>query len=178
MVAVATPAALAEGTDPFAGIPNVKFQYYELAAIGVDEINAAIRAQGPSGVGGGRGTGRTDYQIAYGWGEMKAVGSCQVTRLTARFSAVVHLPRQADEARLAAAVRAEWRKISVVLRVHEAGHAWIAYDHVDEVREALAGAPCGKERERAEAVLDRIERLQQDYDRRTAHGLAQGDITR
>lgn len=176
---VATSAsALAQSADPFAGIPNLTFRYYELTASDGSEINAAIMAQGPRGETGGRGAGRTDYHIAYGWTETKSFRSCQVTNVRARFSAVVHLPRLADETRLPAPARVEWRQISAVLRVHEAGHARIAYDHIDEVWEAVSGAPCGKERMRGQAVVDRIARLQADYDRRTAHGLAQGDITR
>src|SRR5262249_5510388 len=131
-LAVTSPAALAQSADPFAGIPNLSFQYYELNASDGREINAAILAQGPRGETGGRGAGRTDYHIAYGWTEMRSYASCQVTNVRARFSAVVHLPRLADETRLSASARAEWRQIGAVLRVHEAGHARIAYDHVDE----------------------------------------------
>jgi predicted secreted Zn-dependent protease len=75
-------------------------------------------------------------------------------------------------------VRFGWRKLIAQLRAHEAGHARIAYEHADEVREAVAGAPCGKEADWGQRALDRIRQLQADYDRRTVHGLVQGDIER
>ena len=93
-----------------------------------------------------------------------------------QFSADVTLPRLATEATLSPAMRAEWRRFMAVLRVHEAGHAHIAYNHVGEVKAAVAASRCGEERSRGREALDRIDRLQADYDRRTDGGEHQGNI--
>jgi predicted secreted Zn-dependent protease len=169
--------ASARAADPFAGIPNLSFRYYEVRGTNSDEINASIRAHGPQSDDGG-GAGSTDYRIGYSWGEKRIGSRCQVIDAATGFLAIVHLPRLTDEERQSEPVRLGWVKLMATLRRHEAGHAWIAYDHVDDVRAAVARAPCGKERARAKVALDRIFRLQLDYDRRTGHGLAQGDIER
>jgi predicted secreted Zn-dependent protease len=176
-IGVGMQPAPAQAADPFAGIPNISFRYYEVRGTTSEQINASIRERGPESDDGG-GAGSTDYRIGYNWGERRNGSRCQVIDPAADFAAIVHLPRLTDVEKLSEPVRAGWRKLIAVLRTHEAGHARIAYDHVDEVRAAVAAAPCGKEQAWGKAVLDRIYRLQVDYDRRTSHGLAQGNITR
>lgn len=176
-IVLASRPAPAQAPDPFAGIPNLKFRFYEVRGKNSAQINASLRKRGPRSDDGG-GAGSTDYRIAYSWGQKRIGSRCQVIDVVVRFAAIIHLPRLANEERLSEPVRLGWRKLIAVLRVHEAGHARIAYDHADEVRAAVAAAPCGQEEARGRVALDRIYRLQQDYDRRTSHGLAQGEILR
>jgi predicted secreted Zn-dependent protease len=171
-VGVAMQGAPARAEDPFAGIPNLSFAYYNVSGSDAEQINASIRDRGPHGAEG-TGAGRTDYRIAYRWGEKRSGSRCAVFNATVSFSAIIRLPRLADEESLSGPVRREWRRLSATLRAHEAGHARIAYSHLGEVKAAVAGAPCGNERARAKVALDRIYRLQEDYDRATVHGLAQ-----
>jgi predicted secreted Zn-dependent protease len=177
LLAAALQPAPAQARDPFAGIPNLSFRYYEVRGTNSEQINASMRARGPHSDDGG-GAGSTDYRIGYSWGEKRLGSRCQVIDAAAAFAAIVDLPRLVDEATLSEPVQLGWRKLMATLRTHEAGHARIAYDHADEVRAAVAGARCGKEKARARVALDRIYRLQLDYDRRTSHGLAQGNIGR
>jgi predicted secreted Zn-dependent protease len=169
--------APAQAKDPFAGIPNISFRYYEVRGSDSEQINASIHERGPVAAEG-KGAGSTDYRIGYSWGEKRIGSRCQVIDAAVTFTAIVYLPRLADEEKQSEPVRLGWVKLMATLRRHEAGHAWIAYNHVDEVWAAVAAAPCGKERARGAAALERIYRLQRDYDRRTGHGLAQGDIER
>ena len=176
-IGVALQPAPAQARDPFAGIPNLSFRYYEVRGTNSEQINASIRERGPHSDDGG-GAGSTDYRIGYSWGEKRIGSRCQVINAAVTFAAIIDLPRLADEEKQSEPVRLGWRRLMATLRAHEAGHAWIAYNHADEVRAAVARAPCGKEKARAKVALDRIYRLQVEYDRRTGHGLAQGDIVR
>ncbi len=175
--AVATQAASAQAENPFAGIPNLEFRYYDVRGTNSDEINASMHRRGPHN-GEGDGAGSTDYRIAWSWGRKVTGSRCEVIDPEVRFSAVVLLPRLVNERKQSEEVQLGWRKLIAQLRAHEAGHARIAYEHAHEVGEAVAAAPCGKEEAWGERALDRIRELQADYDRRTVHGLVQGNIER
>ena len=176
-IGVVMQPASARAEDPFAGIPNLEFRYYDVRGTNSDEINASMHRRGPDN-GEGDGAGSTDYRIAWSWGRKRIGSRCEVIDPEVRFSAIVLLPRLVNEEKQSAEVRFGWRKLIAQLRAHEAGHARIAYEHANEVREAVAGAPCGKEADWGQRALDRIRQLQADYDRRTVHGLVQGDIER
>jgi predicted secreted Zn-dependent protease len=172
---VVMPPALAAAEDPFAGIPNLRFEYYDVSGADMREIDASIRAYGPAGAGGRHAIGRTNARIGFGWTQLRGGSSCRVMNVTVRFSATIHLPRLEDGSGLSPAARAEWGKLNATVRAHEATHARIAYDHLDDVREAVASARCGRERARGNAVLKRIDQLQRDFDRRSARAMMQGD---
>jgi predicted secreted Zn-dependent protease len=178
-IALPDERALARSArSPFAGLPNLSFSHYDVEGTDAASINSAMRAHGPRDPGGGFAAGRTSYRIAFDWAETRRGSSCSVTRVTVNFSANVLLPRLTDEGELSREMREQWDKFMAVLRVHEAGHAHIAFDHVGDVRAAVAASPCGKERARGQAALERIDRLQADYDRRTHGGAEQGEILR
>src|SRR5437868_2685612 len=99
--------ALAQGGDPFAGIPNISFRYYEVRGTDSDQINASIRDRGPPSDDGG-GAGSTDYRIGYSWGEKRIGSRCQVINAAVTFAAIVHLPRLADEDKQSEAVQLGW----------------------------------------------------------------------
>jgi predicted secreted Zn-dependent protease len=164
--------------DAFASIPNLSFKYYDVNGTDWGSIKASLDAAGPRHGEGGIAHGRTDYRIAPTWTEMRRGASCQVTNVQVQFSAVVLLPRLADEASAPERLRDEWRRFVTLLQRHESGHARIAFENLGEVKTAVAGSLCGQEPTNATAALERIEALQLDYDRRTQNGRAQGDVLR
>jgi predicted secreted Zn-dependent protease len=174
--AFAQPSATPDAPNAFAGIPNVTFQYYDVAGADWYSINASLNRAGPRHGNGEVAHGRTDYRIAPVWQELRRGAHCEVTGVEVQFSAVVMLPRLAEQAAIAPALLERWQQSFALLERHEAGHARIALAHIDEVKAAILASHCGEERTNAAAVLDHIEALQQDYDRRTRNGHAQGDI--
>ena len=66
-----------------------------------------------------------------------------------------------------------WRRVRRGLEIHEAGHARIAYEHRGDFAKAARNATCGSIRKIAERTQERIEAIQEDYDRRTRHGMTQ-----
>ena len=164
--------------DVFAGIPNLAFKYYDVQGTAWKAITASLNAIGPRHGDGTIAHGRTAYRIEPTWTEQRRGSSCKVTNVQVQFSAVVLLPRLAEKSLVSGQVLEEWGRFVALLQRHEAGHAHIAFENVDHVRAAVAGSACDQVQANAQAVLTRIEGLQQDYDRRTQNGRAQGDILR
>jgi predicted secreted Zn-dependent protease len=176
--ALSEQSTASNAPDAFAGIPNLSFNYYDVNGTNWAAINASLGTAGPRHDDGDIAHGRTEYRIAPTWTELRRGASCQVTNVQVQFAATVLLPRLSEEASASERVRQEWRRFAALLERHEAGHARIAFEHLGEVKAAVAGSACDQVQANAKAVLDRIEELQQDYDQRTQHGRAQGDILR
>lgn len=155
--------------NPFAGIPNVKFQYYDVEGRTPAEIYASLRARSPES---GDGVARTAWHMRVGWQENRRGSRCRVVDPMASVSMVVLLPRLVtrEVSREAAGF---WRRTIRGLEIHEAGHARIAYAHRGDFSEAGEGASCDEIRAIAERVQARVEKIQDDYDRATDHGIRQ-----
>lgn len=171
LTACTPPAQEPEAADPFAGIPNVRFLYYDVSGGSAAEIRRSIVA--------GRGDTRhydasTSWRFKWRWGVDRASGTCALANVQLAFGADVRLPRLTHPERLAPRLRAQWEHYYVALRKHEAGHANYPYAHSDEVLAAIKGSDCAHASEAAKAVLARFTARDRAYDAETDHGAAQG----
>lgn len=161
------PALAAD--DPFAGIPNLKFQYYDVEGRTPAEIYASMRSRAPQK---GDGVAHTAWHMRVGWQESRRGSTCRVSDPMASLSIVVVLPRLVTREVTSQAI-GYWRRTMRGLEIHEAGHARIAYEHRGDFARAGEGAGCREIRSIAARVQARIEKIQQDYDRDTNHGISQ-----
>jgi len=84
-IGVVMQPASARAEDPFAGIPNLSFRYYDVRGANSDEINASMHRHGPDN-GEGDGAGSTDYRIAWSWARKRIGSHCQVIDPEVRFN--------------------------------------------------------------------------------------------
>lgn len=164
---VSAPVAAAE--DPFAGIPRVRFQYYDVEGRTPAEIYASMRARAPQK---GDGVAHTAWHMRVGWQETRRGSRCRVIDPAASLSILVVLPRLVTR-EVTPDAAAFWRRTLRGLEIHEAGHARIAHEHRDDFARAGEGATCGDIRAISARVQARIEKIQADYDRDTRHGITQ-----
>lgn len=160
----------AQQTDAFDDIPGIRFQYYDVEGRTPEEIYRSIRARTPVK---SDGVAHTAWHIRVGWRQARRGSSCEVADPAATLSITVLLPRLATREGVSDRARRFWRRTIEGLEVHEAGHARIAWDHRNDFAIAARRATCGSIKRIAEETQERIERIQQDYDRRTRHGLTQ-----
>jgi len=171
LTACKPPAEAPETTDPFAGIPNVQFLYYDVSGDSTAEIRRAINA--------GRGDTRhydasTTWHFKWRWAVDRNSGTCDLASTKLTYNAEVRLPRLADPERLASSLRAQWARYYAALRRHEAGHASYPYAHRGEILAAIQGSDCAHASEAAKAVLARFTAHDIAYDAETRHGATQG----
>jgi len=157
-------------SSPFAGMPNVKFEYYDVEGRTPTEIYASMRARAPQR---GDGVAHTAWHIRVGWRQTRRGDRCEVADPQTSLSITVVLPRLATTEGVTPAATAFWERTMRGLEVHEAGHARIAIDHRYDFVAAAAKASCGSIKDVAKRTQARIEEIQEDYDRRTRHGIAQ-----
>ena len=175
MAALSGPVIAADPSaadSPFAGIPNIRFEYYDVEGITAADIYASMRVRAPKGANAD-GVAKTEWHLRVGWREAKRGGECDVADPLASLSLRVILPRLVNEDAVSPAGLAFWRAAIAGLEIHEAGHARIAWDHRNDFSRAARGATCKTIRKIATQTEDRIKALQDDYDRVTRHGITQ-----
>ncbi|MET0373594.1 MAG: DUF922 domain-containing protein [Rhizorhabdus sp.] len=168
-----TSPALAQAPSPFAGIPGLKFEYYDVEGRTSAEIYASMRARSPNGATDVGGVAKTAWQIKVGWREVRRGKQCEVSDPLSSLSITIHLPRLINLSEVSAEGLAFWRAAIAGLEIHEAGHARIAWDHRHDFNRAALNAGCKTIAKVAKETQARIDAIQNAYDRDTRHGVSQ-----
>lgn len=175
----------AQEADPvpaaFAGLPGIRFDYYDVRGTTQAELATALReaAQTTPGLteaGKPPAAGRTRWKADFAWDVQRRTGLCRTRSPRTTMTVIVILPRLAEPGRVSPAARAAWQDYIAGIERHEAGHARIAFAHVRDFESEAYGAPCDRIKAIGQRIVDRIVALQEDYERRTDYGRAQGDI--
>jgi predicted secreted Zn-dependent protease len=163
--------------DPFAGLQNVSFEYYDVPGTDEESINDALNRNGPPRPDGDTASGATRYTTRIQpFNQPDGKGGCTVTKVRYQLGAVVILPRLTQESAVPERIMVKWRPFMAGLRRHEAGHVRIHYQHVPQIEAALIGVRCDAFPARVTAELDRLSALQKAYDRETRDGGTQGAL--
>jgi predicted secreted Zn-dependent protease len=162
--------AKAVDTALYEGIPDIRFEYYDVEGRTGREIYQSMRDRAP---GTGDGLAQTVWQIDVNWHEQTRGSSCRVIGPRTNLSITVILPRLRQIEDMTPEAMRFWRATRRGLEIHEAGHARIAWDHRDDFNRAALKASCKSIKQVAKTTQDRIVAIQQEYDRVTNHGRSQ-----
>jgi predicted secreted Zn-dependent protease len=159
------------------GAADVLVTYYDVYGVTAEALNAAIKAKGPKGYGS-----FTDSKVSYTYQSQAGPTGCRVQTLDTELAITMTLPRwvQAPGA-VTPALAASWERYLAALRAHESAHIDLIRRLYTILRAGLAEttAPtCGELeaalRGRYDAVMREGQRVNDEYDRQTDHGRAQG----
>lgn len=158
----------------FAGIPNFTLHYYDVRGRTVEEIRASVIAQQPRDPNDGeRVDALAHWLIYYDW-DRTGGGGCDLANATVTFGASVLMPRLLGEDTLAPELRTRWRRYITALEAHEAGHIRYAFEHIGDVKAAIAASTCDTANSAADAAIAVLVERDLEYDRATRHGLDEG----
>jgi predicted secreted Zn-dependent protease len=163
-------SAFAGPRDPFAGIPNITFQYYDVSGRNPQAIRVSMNAERPIDPHDGMPDDAVTVWT-YHWRYRDGPEGCEGK---VDFSARVILPRL--RGRVSTVVAARWQTYMARLRIHEAGHARIAYARMGDIKNAFRNASCTAADRMASAILDEVRRDNAEYDSKTDHGMRQGAV--
>lgn len=162
--------------DEFRGLPDLTIQYYDVDGTDEASISAALDRNAPRRPDGSKAMGAAGYKMGLRPQVQGTGAACKVVKPNVRISATVILPRLVDEAAVAPALLARWKRFVAALRVHEAGHVRIEYQHIRDAEKRLVGSPCETIYAKFEAARDAATAAQRAYDQETNHGATQGAI--
>ena len=163
----------AQPEPPFADIPGIAFAYYDVPGGTLAAIRSSIerlRLIDPNDRQGVDALSNWSWR----WSWKVGAGGCDLAGATLSFEASVRMPRLADRTAVPAQVLAHWDDYIAALERHEAWHVRNGYSGRAEIQAAIAGATCATADAAALAAVRRIGLRDQDYDRRTHHGIDEG----
>jgi predicted secreted Zn-dependent protease len=156
--------------------PNVVVQTYEITGRDAGSIRASLNAAGPVDSHEHRSfDANTRWFIDWNW-QGDGRGGCDLANATVTFHATVLLPELTGIETLSPDLAHRWRSYLAALKTHEAGHVRYAYEHVGDVRSALASSTCGGANAAAQAAVAVIAQHDVAYDLATHDGATQGAV--
>ena len=172
-------------TRPCLAEPEITIQTRHFPVIGYDSasIRQSIEKNGPVGQDGTRYHAHTikDIKWNYRWIESKSL--CRLTQLNVSIKIEYLLPRLEDPERLDDTLRDRWDTYYQKLLEHEKQHkdyGVMAARELEQNLLSLKQMSCSRlENElarEADRVLDKYDRLEKEYDRKTNHGVNQGVV--
>jgi predicted secreted Zn-dependent protease len=169
---------------PVAGEPLVRVHtsYYHIDGVSATVLAAQLDQNGPVGPDGNHYAGRTRWDIQWRFRHRQQGTSCTVRDVAVAVGITQILPRWREEGKAAPALKARWSRFIDALKRHEDGHKEHGLKAGKEIEAAvLSVKPAGNCEEMeaaanaaAQAIVVKYQLLDEDYDRRTEHGLNQG----
>ncbi|MGQ5522629.1 DUF922 domain-containing protein [Chitinimonas sp. PSY-7] len=163
---------------------NQRAIYYDVYGLTADAVRHSMDKNTPirSASGVFRGEMKTWLDWDISWWQQN--GSCRITRVSVMSKATTTLPRWQDEAKAPVALQQRWNGFMKALKQHEAGHAKIAQSWVDKLipglRKISPNPSCealyAEARRLAAEYQSNNQREQDEYDKRTRHGEAEGVV--
>lgn len=156
-------------------------EYYEVGGSSADELRAAIARRGPRDHTGKRGVGMTSWEARWSYQLKETASGCVRTAFEMKVTLVIALPKWKNRYD-ATALADRWNIYLAALEAHERGHLEIALREAQEIYAQLSritsAGTCAQLEESIDstgkALIDDLNRVQVDYDRRTNHGATQG----
>ncbi|MBW8882718.1 MAG: DUF922 domain-containing protein [Asticcacaulis sp.] len=155
--------------------PNTVVTYYDVPGADTASVVAFLQAHGPiDSHDQWRGDARTDWHIDWRW--PPGQNGCDTAHVQVTFSGKVLLPRLTDARRMRPDVARAWQHYFDALVVHESGHLRHAYQHMNEVADAVRRQNCAGANAAGMSVIRTLADYDAVYDRETVHGRSQGAV--
>jgi predicted secreted Zn-dependent protease len=128
----------------------------------------------------------TEWRMSWRFSVVPSTGGCRCASFSTRLVITNTLPRWTPPTNATPELKAAWQRIFKNLAQHEAGHSQIALAALAETHRRVKELPddpdCQGLRTRVNAlirsVIENYRIIDQDYDKRTEHGMRQGAALR
>ena len=146
-------------------LPNVTFQYFDVAGKNLKAINKSIeRSQKPNS-SGKAAVAPTGWAIDTKFNKLSRAGQCKVTDAKATFSAKVVLPRLVPNQAHPPELMASWRAYLAGIENAQAANLWFVYDRIPTVESAILASSCEGAQAAGTAAVQRLQGLASEFAR-------------
>jgi predicted secreted Zn-dependent protease len=157
--------------------------FYLVTGTTLGEIRASLDRSRPS-TEIGKMDGFTAWQIDWQFTSERYGSGCRCRFFSTRTTITTTLPRWTSPTNTASSVKESWASYIAALGQHEAGHAQLALAAAREVQERIKevgeASDCEslkiKINDIGQRIVEEYKKHEQDYDRRTRHGVTQGSL--
>lgn len=158
------------------------FQYYNIQGNSVEELRTEMQRKGPRDQSGRRFHGLTDWHVSWTYRWRQQGDRCRLNQVEVDFSNRIQMPRWRPSRHAPRELVQQWQRYIQRLEQHELQHYQHGVQAAEEVERVLSHfsipGNCrtmeNAANQRAEEIIRRYNRLDQQYDRRTQHGASEG----
>ena len=146
-------------------LPNVTFQYFDVAGKNLKAINKSIVQSQKPDASGKAAVPPTGWAIDTKFNKLTHNGQCKVTDAKATFSANVVLPRLVANAAHTPELMASWRAYLAGIENVQAANLWFVYDRIPTVESAILASSCEGAPAAGNAAVQRLQALASEFAR-------------
>jgi predicted secreted Zn-dependent protease len=146
-------------------LPNVTFQYFDVAGKNLKAINKSILQSQQPDANGKAAVPPTGWAIDTKFNKLTHNGQCKVTDAKATFSAKVVLPRLVPNAAHSAELMASWRAYLAGIENAQAANLWFVHDRLPTVESAIVASSCEGAPAAGNAAVQRLQALASEFAR-------------
>jgi predicted secreted Zn-dependent protease len=157
-------------------IQHANVQYYEIHGSTANDLQAGMAQSGPHSAGGAEFAANTSWQFNWSWNQSTSGGVCHPTNVRVTYSITIAFPHWTPPANAAPGLVDRWTSFTEALATHEDGHAIRVIQNAGNVGDAIAAASCANAQAAAQAALNTIQQVSDQYDLDTNHGATQGAV--
>jgi predicted secreted Zn-dependent protease len=151
-------------------LPNVTFQYFDVAGKNLKAINKSIEQSQKPDASGKAAVAPTGWAIDTKFNKLSGNGQCKVTDAKATFSAKVVLPRLVSNPAHTPELMASWRAYLAGIENAQAANLWFVYDRIPTVESAILASSCEGAPAAGTAAVQRLQALASEYARANLPG--------
>jgi predicted secreted Zn-dependent protease len=160
------------------------YEYYEICGCCEADLKGELKQKCITWKDGRKYDALTNWKVKWDYGHNRAGKTCSADSFTVTVNVRYHLPKWAKPAEAPRELIGKWESYTKNLLTHENGHRDRAVDAAADLTRTVADLPpfntCSElDREVniiSRARMKRLEGEQQQYDRETGHGAAQGAL--
>jgi len=146
-------------------LPNVTFQYFDVAGKNLKAINKSIEKSQKPDASGKVAVAPTGWAIDTTFNKLSRTGQCKVTDAKATFSAKVVLPRLVSNSAHSPELLASWRSYLAGIENIQAANLWFVYDRIPTVESAILASTCEGAAAAGNAAVQRLQALASEFAR-------------
>ena len=146
-------------------LPNVTFQYFDVAGKNLKAINKSIVQSQKPDASGKAAVPPNGWAIDTKFNKLSHNGQCKVTDAKATFSAKVVLPRLVPNPAHSAELMASWRAYLAGIENAQAANLWFVYDRIPTVESAILASSCEGAPTAGTAAIQRLQALASEFAR-------------
>jgi len=158
LAAALQPApAPAAPTPKLSDLPNVAVTYYDVTGETVRQIQESMQDNAPRDLATGQiVSSRASWTVSTGAEWQKTGDQCKITNAKVVFQPSAVMPHLVPNWKTPAAVVTQWNGFEAKLEAKQAAQLLQAYDHMDDVRQAILASSCANWQAAANSAVDKV----------------------
>jgi predicted secreted Zn-dependent protease len=162
---------------------NIQTRFYQISGNDPESVRQEVQIKGPRGRDGTGYHASTQWNLKWGYRWIESASRCRISSVEVDIDVTYQLPELVNRSQLPESFLQRWDRYYQALYRHEQQHKDYGVKAAQELEQTLLDTslrPCSSLESdltaRAQAVLDKYQQLEHQYDVETDHGIKEGIV--